>query len=417
MPVKLISAAGSHDGKVRKSNQDSGYAGVQLFLVADGMGGHAGGDIASAITAQHLATIDERHATTKLASEAMVKALQQANDKLTAIVHDHHYLSGMGTTCSALMFVGDKVAVAHIGDSRIYLLRDGKVRQVTKDHTFVQKLVDAGRITAEEALFHPRRNVLMRALGDIENEPEIDTELTATKPGDRWLICSDGLNGYVPDAILLPAIEQHSDPNELVSTLIDEALEFGAPDNVTIVVVDVHDLATAPATQNAIQFLGSAANEVVILPQSSGIVGLLNPARLVQALRRASTSRDRYVVADNPLIEQILVETEGSIKSWRRRTIAIVVALLLVAGGSIGGIYLYTQSRYFIAVSDGNVAIYQGIKESFGSLGFSRLYKRTDVAVRDLDAYHRDLVLRSIAADNLAQAESKLAEVLAAVNG
>ena len=143
----------------------------------------------------------------------------------------------------------------------------------------------------------------------------------------------------------------------------------------------------------------------------------MNPARLVQALRRASTSRDRYVVADNPLIEQILVETEGSIKSWRRRTIAIVVALLLVAGGSIGGIYLYTQSRYFIAVSDGNVAIYQGIKESFGSLGFSRLYKRTDVAVRDLDAYHRDLVLRSIAADNLAQAESKLAEVLAAVNG
>lgn len=189
MAIKTVSYAASDIGRIRSSNQDSGYAGVNLFFVADGMGGHAGGDIASAITAQHVALADEPLETPEQAEQKLIDFIWQANEKLSETVATHPDIAGMGTTFSGMMVTGTKVTIAHIGDSRVYLARDGVVKQITTDHTFVQRLVDTGRITEEEALVHPRRSVLMRVLGDVEQFPEVDIETFETKPGTAgWFV-------------------------------------------------------------------------------------------------------------------------------------------------------------------------------------------------------------------------------------
>jgi len=202
LAIKTVSFAASDIGRVRSSNQDSGYSGINLFFVADGMGGHAGGDIASAIASQHISLADEPLATSAEAEQKLIDYIYQAKQKIDASVKQHPAISGMGTTLSAMMVTGTKVTIAHIGDSRIYLARDGVVKQITTDHTFVQRLVDTGRISEEEALVHPRRSVLMRVLGDIEQFPEVDIDTYETKPGDRWMACTDGLSGVVPDQLM-----------------------------------------------------------------------------------------------------------------------------------------------------------------------------------------------------------------------
>ena len=156
MAIKTISYAASDIGRIRSSNQDSGYAGFNLFFVADGMGGHAGGDIASALVAQRVALADAVYENAEQAGEILKETIWQANHVLRDACKEHPELSGMGTTFSGMVIVGDKATIAHIGDSRIYLYRGGALRQITKDHTFVQRLVDLGRITPAEARLHAK---------------------------------------------------------------------------------------------------------------------------------------------------------------------------------------------------------------------------------------------------------------------
>ena len=217
MVTPVLSAAASHVGKVRASNQDSGSIGNHLFVVADGMGGHAGGDVASAIAVRHLAEIDRPYDSVDDAREVLYRSILDAGMELTEAVSEHPELTGMGTTVSAMIRVGKQMVIAHIGDSRIYRLRNGVLEQITADHTFVQRLVDSGRITPEEAAVHPRRSVLMRVLGDVDVEPEIDTHVVDTQPDDRWLLCSDGLSGYVSEreiAEILVSVDNTEDACE-----------------------------------------------------------------------------------------------------------------------------------------------------------------------------------------------------------
>ncbi|HEU4807742.1 MAG TPA: Stp1/IreP family PP2C-type Ser/Thr phosphatase, partial [Homoserinimonas sp.] len=232
------SAAVSHVGKIRANNQDSGYAGSNLFVVADGMGGHAGGDVASAIAIKRVVEVDKSFASPHDAEFALQSALLAANSLIAETVFEHPELTGMGTTVSAILRLDGKLAVAHIGDSRIYRFRSGRLEQITADHTFVQRLVDSGRITAEEAAVHPRRSVLMRVLGDVDASPEIDTAVIDTLPGDRWLLCSDGLSSYVSDDKITTALKSIADPDAAAGRLVKDALDQGAPDNVTVVIVD-----------------------------------------------------------------------------------------------------------------------------------------------------------------------------------
>lgn len=408
MSVKTQSFAASDIGRVRKTNQDSGYAGYNFFFVADGMGGHAGGDIASAIIAQGVARADKDYEDTDQAASSVTEALLEANQKLASTVAEHPELKGMGTTFSGVVFTGDLVTVTHIGDSRVYMVSDGKVSQVTRDHTFVQRLVDTGRITAEEALTHPRRSVLMRVLGDVEIAPEIDTETFKAAPGDRWMLCSDGLCGVVPDEIINGILLNKSvDAEEATALLIYEAIEHGAPDNITVVVVDV--LSAAAQTDFAAQptFVGSAENEVVITTRrGSRLVEIFNPRLIRDLLVRQPT--EQFAVETEELLERIMKETRSKVR-WRRvRGLAIIATLIALAGYLGYSAYAYTQTRFFIAESDGYVVIYQGIRESFGPFVFSREYQRTDLVVDQLNTYQQQLVERSISGDSLEDINDKL---------
>ncbi len=408
MSVKTRSFAASDVGRVRKTNQDSGYAGYNFFFVADGMGGHAGGDIASALIAQGVARADKDYEDTDQAASSVTEALLEANQKLASTVAEHPELKGMGTTFSGVVFTGDLVTVAHIGDSRVYMVSEGKVSQVTKDHTFVQRLVDTGRITAEEALTHPRRSVLMRVLGDVEIAPEIDTETFKAAPGDRWMLCSDGLCGVVPDEIINGILLNKSvDAEEATALLIYEAIEHGAPDNITVVVVDV--LSAAAQTDFAAQptFVGSAENEVVITTRrGSRLVEIFNPRLIRDLLVRQPT--EEFAVETEELLERIMKETRSKVR-WRKvRGLTIIASLLALASYLGYSAYAYTQTRFFIAESDGYVVIYQGIRESFGPFVFSREYQRTDLVVDQLNTYQQQLVERSISGDSLEDINNKL---------
>lgn len=230
-------AARSDVGRIRSKNDDSAYAGRHLAIVADGMGGHAGGDVASAATVLDMIHLDrgdyDGDAGTILADE-----IQTANSLLSELVHINPKLAGMGTTVTALLLAEGKLHFAHIGDSRAYRLRDGEFKQVSVDHTFVQRLIDEGRLKPEEAETHPHKNVLMRVLGDVDASPELDLDTLDVKPGDRWLLCSDGLN-YVAGHAVERTVKETPDLRECVETLVELTLEAGSPDNVTVVMVEI----------------------------------------------------------------------------------------------------------------------------------------------------------------------------------
>jgi protein phosphatase len=396
------SAAVSHVGKIRSNNQDSGYAGSNLFIVADGMGGHAGGDVASALTVKHVVEVDHPFSTVAEAETALHSALISANAILAETVFDHGELTGMGTTVSGLILVGSQVAIAHIGDSRIYLLRDGELSQITSDHTFVQRLVDSGRITIEEAAVHPRRSVLMRVLGDVDATPEIDTFVRDTVPGDRWLICSDGLSSYVSDDKILAALSPERDAQAAAEKLVSESLDQGAPDNVTVVVVDIDgsgDAASRPATM-----VGSAAGAVGYEGDSPR-KPLRIPTLLLHPLKSTKPDDSHFEPESDGFLDELILEDRRRAKN-RRVALIVVISLLvavIVAAAIIG--YQWTQTHYYVGAQDGNVAIFRGIQQDIGPIDLSTVYRETTVDVDGLTYFNRQRIEATISADSLADAE------------
>jgi serine/threonine protein phosphatase PrpC len=389
--IALISSADSNVGRVRASNQDSGYAGYRMFFVADGMGGHAGGDIASAITAQRMAQMDAQYATPDDAGASILARMLETNELLTQTVSNHEELAGMGTTFSGVIFVEDQAVIAHIGDSRVYFCRDGKTVQVTIDHTFVQRLVELGRITEEEALVHPRRNVLLRVIGDTNEPPQLDFQVLTTKPGDRWMMCSDGLNGYVSDSIIHMNLSSEQTPDEVVEVLIGEALMAGAPDNVTVVLVDVVPAGLGVAIEATPKFVGSATNDVVIQDE--------------RLKKKGNESQDRQYIPDSGEdYDRILRETQRRVAFRRLRRFAMILAL-------VGGVFLsawlgysYTQTKFYVGQADGQVSIYKGIREELLGFKFSSVYQRIPLSINELPDYQKALVNNTIYATDLEDA-------------
>ncbi|GGK84960.1 PP2C family protein-serine/threonine phosphatase [Mangrovihabitans endophyticus] len=236
MTLHLRWAAVTDTGHVRSNNQDAYYAGERLLVVADGMGGMAAGDVASrlavdAITSLDMA-IDNEHQM-----DALHKALEAANGRIAETVAGDAALQGMGTTLTAVIFSADRAALAHVGDSRAYLLRAGRLNQLTKDDTYVQMLVDQGLIRPEEAGNHPRRAVVTQAL---QGEPVSPAYvIVEPEPGDRWLLCSDGLTTVVPTETIEAEMLAVQDPQACAERLLELALQAGGPDNVTVIVADL----------------------------------------------------------------------------------------------------------------------------------------------------------------------------------
>ncbi|WP_077138319.1 Stp1/IreP family PP2C-type Ser/Thr phosphatase [Flaviflexus massiliensis] len=363
MSVQLRFAARSDVGAVRKNNQDAGYAGPHLLVLADGMGGAAGGDTASSVTVSRLSELDDVHGAEDLLP-MLREAVTEAHDELVAMAEEDRSLKGMGTTCIAIMRSGNKLAMVHIGDSRAYQLRGDSLIQVTKDHTLVQYLLDHGQITAEEAENHPKKNVIMRALGDTEGEVELDESIREAVVGDRWLLCSDGLFGVVSNETIAHTLLHYANLEKCADRLIELALAAGAPDNVTVVLFDVMDdreltASNAPSTIPVV--VGSASAEF-------------------EKEERAKVVRTRDVADPNCLTD----DDESTKRKWPARLAVIVGVFVLLAGGLFGGWY-WTQSQYYVYAADGNVGIYRGIPQALGPLELSHLEKRTSLRIEDLN--------------------------------
>ncbi|MDP3207889.1 MAG: Stp1/IreP family PP2C-type Ser/Thr phosphatase [Rhodoglobus sp.] len=405
------SAAVSHVGKVRSNNQDSGYAGQYLFVVADGMGGHAGGDVASAIADKHIAETDRLYSSANDAEFALQSALLAANSVLAETVFEHGELTGMGTTVTGFVRVANQIAVAHIGDSRLYLFRDGKLTQVTNDHTFVQRLVDSGRITAEEAAVHPRRSVLMRVLGDVDAAPEIDTTVLDIRPGDRWLLCSDGLSSYVSEDKISSTLASVPNASDACDRLVKESLDQGAPDNVTVVLVDVDESDNSSHTPPLT--VGSAASPLSF-DGDTGRRPLRLPSLLLHPLKATQPDDSHFEPESDEYLKALILEDR---KRARRRRVAwgvfagLVVAL--IAGAVILG-YQFTQRHFFVGSSDGRVAIFQGVQQDIGPFELSHVVQTTTIDLDDLPLYQRRQVEATINADDLDDAHrivDKLSDV------
>jgi len=400
VPPTILSAAASHVGKIRASNQDSGSVGQHLFVVADGMGGHAGGDVASALTVRNLVGLDRPYDSVEAAREELYRGILNAGAELTKAVAEHPELTGMGTTVSGMVRVGNKVVIAHIGDSRIYRLRDGVLEQITSDHTFVQRLVDSGRITPEEAAVHPRRSVLMRVLGDVDVDPEIDTHILDTAPGDRWLLCSDGLSGYVSEREIAEILLTNDDPEDACDKLIQASLSEGAPDNVTAVIVHVDEGQTSPPREA--QMVGSAAGPITYQASPVSKPPRL-PALLLHPLR-AVPAADEHFEPEETYLEELIEEDR---RRSTRRKITWSLAVLVVVGALVWGAftsYQWTQTRYFVGEVDGQVTIFQGVQQNIGPLSLSTPFEYTGIEVTDLPLFVQESVEETLPASSLEEA-------------
>ena len=321
--MRLKHGAATDVGMLRQSNEDSFSADDDLFVVADGMGGHNAGEVASALAI----TTMKSGARSGVPGPAQFRELvQAANSAIYTASLDDSAQAGMGTTVTAMTVLpGEepRVMVANVGDSRTYLLRDGHLRRVSVDHSYVQELVNEGIITPEEARTHPRRNIVTRALG-IDRTVNVDVFVQDVRTGDRLVLCSDGLVDEVSDADILTVLRQHTDPQECAEALVMVANTNGGRDNTTVIVVDIADDVSAP---------------VELRPDDdiTQSVPVVDAGALVGA---GAGTRRRHVKVSMAIV-------------WS----AVVVALLFAA--VITGVY--ARSGYFIAFTENDtVAIWRG---------------------------------------------------------
>ncbi len=386
MTLVLRYAARSDRGLIRGNNQDSVYAGPRLLAVADGMGGHAAGDVASKVVIAALEHLDD-----DAPSGDMLQALRQAvfdgSEHLREVIRESPQLEGMGTTLTAILFAGGRLALCHVGDSRAYLVRDGELSQITHDDTFVQTLIDDGRITAEEANSHPQRSLLLRALNGQEVEP--DLSMREARAGDRYLLCSDGLSGVVSEETLAEALKD-PDPQSTADRLIELALRSGGPDNITVIVADVMDDGGR----------GAALMEPVVDGAAGGNVGQR------QVDRRSAAGRAALADPPAPPPPTQSLPTGGGSSARRRplRLLLVAVAVLAVLVVGAVGTYSWALGHWFVGVEgsgdDGQVAVFRGLDVSLLGFDLYEVDTGTDMAVTDLTAAARNRVVRGITADD-----------------
>ncbi|MDQ1731454.1 MAG: family protein phosphatase [Pseudonocardiales bacterium] len=370
MSLTLRYAVRSDRGLVRNNNEDSVYAGPRLLAIADGMGGHAAGEVASKIVIGTLEPLDEDRPLGDLIG-VMRDAVADANAALADLVESDTELEGMGTTLTAIRFAGTRIAVVHVGDSRAYLMRGGQLSQITHDDTYVQSLVDSGKLTLEEAAHHPRKSVILRAMTGADVEPDIS--IREARKGDRYLLCSDGLSDVVTSATLLETLSEGT-PQACADRLIELALRGGGPDNVTCIVADVVDESEGddrPVIGGAVVDPASAQeDDQADSPASRAArIGRVEPVKAVFAPARRRG----------------------------RRLAVTVLAILAVLAAATGG-YFWTQSQYFVGRDGTEVALFRGINAEFGPFTLYSVVQNSDLRVDDLQQAPRSQVNNGITA-------------------
>ncbi len=409
--LSLRYAALSDVGRVRKDNQDSGFASERLLVVADGVGGAARGDIASSTAVQMLRRLDAPAPDDLL--EALAGGIHRAHDRIAELVDENPDLEGTSTTVTAALFDGTRIGVGHVGDSRGYLLREGQLSQLTRDHTFVQSLIDEGRITEEESRSHPHRNLILRAVDGV-HETDPDLFLVDLAPGDRLLLCSDGCSGVL-DSDRLTDILGTGTVDYAVVELIRASLEAGSSDNITCVVADVVstgstsgaggaatvDEATSAAATTGAMLVGAAAGQ----PRKAGA----GAKSLFRGHRGGDTGELEPVPGDldgaehnDPEVLRYAPRAPKRFIWLRRLGILLAAALVLALVATIG--YRWTQGQYYVAANEDRVAIYQGVQADVPGLTLTSVYEDTEVTLASLSDFRANTVRGGIVADDLGHA-------------
>ncbi|MEV8532207.1 PP2C family serine/threonine-protein phosphatase [Streptomyces sp. NPDC051211] len=452
MSLSLRFAAGSHKGMIREGNEDSGYAGPRLLAIADGMGGQAAGEVASSEVISNLVQLDDDVPGSDILT-ALGIAVQRANDVLRVMVEEDPQLEGMGTTLTALLWTGQRLGLVHVGDSRAYLLRDGILTQITQDHTWVQRLVDEGRITEEEATTHPQRSLLMRALGSGEHV-EPDLSIREVRAGDRYLICSDGLSGVVSHQTLEETLADYHGPHETVQALIQLALRGGGPDNITCIVADVLDtdsgdtlaaqlndtpVVVGAVAENQHQLFDSGNAMQTPAGRASGLgrhapppaPGAFGPPGSGEAPGYGSAEGgygsgggygsfgepDPY--AGDPGYEDSYDHPRrrrGKGARWAGRSLILLLALGVIGGGLYAG-WRWTQTQFYVGVKDEHVALYRGISQNLGPIKLSEVENdHPEIELKYLPPFKKKLVEATISEGTLDGARQKIDELATQVS-
>ena len=476
MTLRLRIASHSEVGLVRKMNQDSGYASPHLLVVADGMGGAAAGDLASAVAIDVIKRLDTPDLLTGTTpaeptpapstpaesggaptapadgSEQTVivpsadgaaeqgpaglnpllgrfaASVADANDRIADLVAADYALEGMGTTVTGAVFDGQRIGLVHIGDSRAYLLRGGRLERLTHDHSWVQSLVDDGKISADEAAYHPHRSLLLKVLnGQPANDPDLTTvELQA---GDRLLFCSDGLCGLVDDP-RIGELAAHPDLEVAVTDLVDAALAAGGIDNITVILAEAvpeggsvapaegdavtpaegdavtpaedEDTAVRPVVAATVVLGAAAERDIPSVPRRASLLPGLSsdvedededdeegdeddtPANGTAA-KAPATRDDESRYTPGPPSKRPIV-----------RSLLVGLAILLVAAAGLGAGYAWTRTQYFVGAAGEQVAIYQGLPDGIPGLQLSQVYEVQDLPVASLPPYYQAQVTAGI---------------------
>ena len=385
--MRLVFAAATDVGRMRKNNEDSYLSSKPVAAVADGMGGHSAGEVASAIAIEELAALRDRGPweNETAATDDLKQAILRANRRIREMAASDRKLNGMGTTLVALLEDGDMVHVANVGDSRGYLLRQGELSQVTVDHSLVQELVDDGRLSPEDAERHPQRSVITRALG-IDPEVEFDLFTYKLQVGDRLLLCSDGLSDVVEPAQIRKVLLKVPSAQRAARELVSVANANGGPDNITVIVVDAVD-ESAPVLEDGGDTTGdlSVGSATGALP----VVGNGEATGGRRGQRAARAAKDRSLVMHRRL-QRFLVAG----------IVVLALAALLVAGRS------FLFSRYWVGFDGDAVAVFQGVPGNVAGLRFSRLVERSPVSRAQVPAGYVARLEDGVTADDLADARS-----------
>jgi protein phosphatase len=386
--MRLVFAAATDVGRMRKNNEDSYLSAKPVAAVADGMGGHSAGEVASAIAIEELAALGERGPweNETAATDDLKQAILRANRRIREMAASDRKLNGMGTTLVALLQDGDMVHVANVGDSRGYLLRQGELSQVTVDHSLVQELVDDGRLSPEDAERHPQRSVITRALG-IDPEVEFDLFTYKLQVGDRLLLCSDGLSDVVEPTQIRNVLLRVRSPQKAARQLVTVANEQGGPDNITVIVVEAVDESAALDLEDEQTGDLTDGSATGALPLVSGDGDAL--AARGRGGRAARAAKDRSLVMHRRLQRFLIAGI-----------VVLVAAVLLVAGRS------FLFSRYWVGFDGDSVAVFQGVPGDVAGLRFSRLVERSPVSRAQVPAGYAARLEDGVQADSLADARA-----------
>jgi serine/threonine protein phosphatase PrpC len=408
---RLQYAAISDVGRVRKDNQDSGYAGPWLLTVCDGVGGAARGDLASSTAVGQLRRIDQppgEDDDESLRLEIVAGALHRASDRIGELVDHEPALSGTSTTATVALFDGTRLAMGHVGDSRAYLFRAKEISQLTTDHTFVQSLIDDGRITEADARTHPHRNLILKALDGVH---EVDPDLFTVElvENDRLLLCSDGASGSLDEGRLADILSMGS-PDFAAVELVRASLEAGSTDNVTCIVADVVPVSESDDPEPLTPMLVGSAAELKRKPRAgtsffrghrAGDTGELEPvdAELLDELPPGIP----FAIESDPEAARYAPRAPRRFV-WLRRVL-VIVGLLGVVWMAGAAAWSWSQHQYYVGEQGGVVTIYRGVQASLPGIDMSHPYETTNIKVADLDDFSAGSVQQGIDASNLFEAE------------